>query len=346
MLAAEAKRLRVASALSSRLTLGATMDLHLASGRLVSGTILSVGDEIEVRVGEKTERVKRAELADETFCAGAEPLDRLLWRATHGDPVKALASLPGRDSPHLAGLVQAICLRAIDGPAREVLDGLAKLDLPAWMIEPRRMLEYETAASEFYAKKDYASLLTKFDRSRAAARAAREIYATFRSSFVADDLVSEVEFIAWNLDTADGTVTFEHKLDHYRLKTSSQNNRVWIKKPFDGAKKGYEVRFSFGKGAVFEIAFSATRWIRVTTDAVEVFRVDEGTTKTGGAIRLPASISTADVGIVPIKGLTLVYVDGRLLAALSADDYALDGGMRLGAGGTVDIENIRVMDRK
>jgi|GEM_PF-2297409 len=340
-------------------------------------------------VESNVDRLKRLEeleksrkgVAETTFYAGAELVDQIYWRATHSDPALAVALLDravdpsGSDYqpgalPHVPGLVHAITLRAIasidpkdTAPLRAVLGSLNALKkvLPErlqYALLPCGDLGYEIEAAEALGRNDLKSLFLKFERSRFVRRAAEQLLRAFRASLIEDELVGEVEDVAWQRDLADaprGKITLERNPERYCLSTAGPRDRAWLMKQFKGAKQGYQVRWRFAPDAADETTFvislysrsnpEVRRWIEITSSTATLCRSDEGTVKTVSTARFPKPVTKGSLTVLPAGGVTLLFVSDQLQFALDAADYPLDEGMRLGAAGSVFIESIRVVNR-
>jgi hypothetical protein len=203
-------------------------------------------------------------------------------------------------------------------------------------------------------------LLTSYASTRAGAQAARETLEAFDKSFPADEkfeLVGEAAWTTWDVDTRDapgGTVVFDKAKNVYVLSAASAKEQVRLLKKLKGAERGYRLRWKFAGGASdawsFMVAISFTRWFETGPKGVTLFRAD----KEGGrekistvrTIELQERPAGGVLHVFPRASLILVYLDGRLLFALTEKEYALGGGLQLGmSGGSVALESLRVLDR-
>src|SRR5262249_32942897 len=125
-------------------------------------------------------------------------------------------------------------------------------------------------------------------------------------------------------------------------------DRVWIKRPFAGAKAGYQVRFRLGSGSArFALALSFTRWIEIRAGGASLFRIatDESTELVSQS-PLEPDLPAGMVTVVPGSPNVFVFLEDRLLFTVPAADCADTEGLQLGAsGGTVYIDSVRVKDR-
>jgi serine/threonine protein kinase len=203
-------------------------------------------------------------------------------------------------------------------------------------------------------------LLTAYGSTRAGAQAAREALEAFEKSLPADEkfeLVGAAPWTTWDVDTRDapgGTVVFDKAKNVYVLSAASAKEQVRLLKKLKGAERGYRLRWKFADGASdassFMVAISFSRWFETTPKGVTLFRAD----KEGGREKI-STVRTIELKdrpaggvlhVFPRASLILVYLDGRLLFALTEKEYALGGGLQLGmSGGSVTVESLRVLDR-
>jgi len=134
------------------------------------------------------------------------------------------------------------------------------------------------------------------------------------------------------------------------LTSRLESDRVWIKRPFAGARAGYQVRFRLSPGtrtARFALALTFTKWIELTPDAAVLYAVsgDEKASPIERVLLEPRAPSGV-VTVLPYSPHTLVFLEDRLLFSTPEADLASTEGMQLGSsGGTVFVDSVRVKDR-
>jgi hypothetical protein len=164
--------------------------------------------------------------------------------------------------------------------------------------------------------------------------------------------MAQVPWGTWRRDfqfAPGGEIRFDHSLNAGVLTARRDEDLVWIKRPFAGAKAGYQIRFRLGPGGSprLAVAFSFARWLEIRGGGADLFRVaaDE-TAERMDAGAFPAAISGGVVAVVPRSPDVLVFLDDRLLYALPESEWPHADGLQVGAGGgTVFIESVRVKDR-
>ncbi|HVE40902.1 MAG TPA: hypothetical protein VNM14_13490, partial [Planctomycetota bacterium] len=125
------------------------------------------------------------------------------------------------------------------------------------------------------------------------------------------------------------------------------SDRAWIKRPFAGAKAGYQVRFRLSGGSArLAVMLSFTRWIELWSSGAGVYHVaPDGSVAPAKQIAFAAAESGV-VTVVPQSSRTLLFLDDRLLFVVPEADCSLAEGLQLGAsGGTVLVSSVRVKDR-
>jgi serine/threonine protein kinase len=187
------------------------------------------------------------------------------------------------------------------------------------------------------------------------ARGASAALDAFRGSLPADEeseLMAQVPWGTWRRDfqfAPGGEIRFDHALNAGVLTARRDEDLVWIKRPFAGARAGYQIRFRLGPGGSsrLAVAFSFARWIEIRAGGADLFRVaaDESAERMDSA-PFPASLSGGIVTIVPRAPDLLVFLNDRLLFALPESEWPHAEGLQVGAGGgTIFIESVRVKDR-
>jgi serine/threonine protein kinase len=360
--AAELERLRAAAKAfppGPLFKAGVEATVLLRDGRSLRGRVVDESAaEVRLEVGDgRRVALPRSSITPSTFAAGREPM----VRAAAGDAIGVLGDL---GEPHAAGVTdQAIeeALRAAGAGEFQPLRGL-KIPKPRRealepVLEARfRLLDEERAAVELKENGAIAELLLEKPLSRAAARTAAETLAAFLGSLPAGgdaELVGEIPWGTWEPDTAQApgaSARYDAANRAYVLMVRRAGEAVWLKKPFDGARKGYVVDFRFpapGDAPSLAAAITFTRWIEISPGGAVVKAVDEGKpARTVKRMETGRRIEGGRLTVLPMEGLTGVWLDDRFLFALPAPEYAHEAGMQLGAvGGAVRIESIRVKDR-
>jgi serine/threonine protein kinase len=336
---------------------GADVTLVLRDGRTLRGKVVDEdGERVRLDVDGGTRvAVRRESISPLTFPAGREA--RI--RAAAGDAIGALGDL---GEAHGAGATdQAIeeAMRAAESGDFRPLRGLKVSKAAREALEPAlgarfRLLDEERGAAELREKGALAELLLEKPLSRAAGRSAAEALEDFTRSLPDDpdtELVGEVAWQTWEPDTFQapgGSARFEGKA--YALAARRPGDAAWIKKPFEGAKRGYRVTFAFPSpddGPVLAAAISFTRWIEIGPSAASLKAAEAGqAARVTKRLELGRKIAGGRLTVAPKDGLTLIWLDERLLFALPASEVVHEAGMQLGAlGGAVRIDGIRVKDR-
>ncbi len=193
------------------------------------------------------------------------------------------------------------------------------------------------------------------DPPRDPARGAAAALDAFRASLSSaedSELMAQVPWGTWRHDfqyAPGGEIWFDAAIPAGVLTTRRDEDLVWIKRPFAGAKAGYQIRFRLmsGGSARLAVAFSFARWLEIRAGGADLFRitVDESAERTDAA-PFAAKIAGGIVTVVPRSPDLLVFLDDRLLYALPEKEWPLAEGLQVGAGGgTVFIESVRVKDR-
>jgi len=177
----------------------------------------------------------------------------------------------------------------------------------------------------------------------------------FRASLPADEdseLMAQVPWGTWRRDfqfAPGGELRFDPALNAGVLTARRDEDLVWIKRPFAGAKAGYRIRFRLGSGGSsrLAVAFSFARWLEIRAGGADLFRVAAGeTAERMEAAPFSAKIAGGVITVVPRSPELLVFLDDRLLYALPEGEWTHAEGLQVGAGGgTVFIESVRVKDR-
>jgi len=344
---AEEERLRAAASLPT-LRAGTYVSLALRSGRVLDGRLVAADREevaIELASGLR-ETFPLSAVAPSTFGS-----DLLLARAGAGDARGVMPGLDKLGERHAAGVVDQAIEEALRGDLQDLAafripDGLR--DSLEFVLSSRfRLLDEESEAARLHLAGDFATLLLERPLTRAGTRAARASLDEFRKSIPEGpdfELVGEVPWGTW---ATEGAARFDAAAGTYSLQAARADQRAWIRKPFRGARKGYEVRFRLLEAARLSVALSFTRWFELSPEDFVLFVAGrEEEAKEVRRVALGRRLSAGVVAVVPRAPLVLVYLDGSLLAALPETDFALGDGMQLGAGGGgVVLESIRVKDR-
>jgi hypothetical protein len=187
-------------------------------------------------------------------------------------------------------------------------------------------------------------------------RAASAALEEFRGSLPRGEeaeLVAEIPWGTWRPDlfhAPGGEARYDGSLKSCVLTSRLESDRVWIKRPFAGARAGYQVRYRHSPGtqtARFALALTFTKWIELTPDAAVLYAVsaDEKPTPIERVLLEPRA-ATGVVTVLPRPPHTLVFLEDRLLFSTPEADLASTEGMQLGSsGGTVFVESVRVKDR-
>jgi hypothetical protein len=346
---AEDERLQAAEQLERALPRDMRLSIMLRSGRVVAGTLVSENrDELVVEVsGGLRESLPRRAIAPATYGQHS-----LLARVGAGDAQGILPHLGKLDERHAVGIVD----QAIEEALRGDLQSLSSFEVPRELREslepllgPRfRLIEEESAAAKLHLSGNFSKLLLEKPATRAGERAALTILDDFRRSIPDDPDLELVGEIPWGTWETAGQVRFDSGTRSYVLFAAKPEHRAWIRKPFRGACKGFELRLRLKPDpARLSVALSLNRWFEISGESFLLFgaeahaepaierRVDLGARWTGGTVT-----------VVPREPLVLVYLDRRLVAALPDREFALGEGMQVGAGGgSVILESIRVKDR-
>jgi hypothetical protein len=348
----ERDRVERAAAAGFPLAAGRPAALVLRDGRTLDGKVDEVGADAVTVAGE---RVDRAAISPSSFPAGLDPL----VRAACGDAVGALAAPAKLDPRHevgvLDGAIEEVLVDAEAGDFR-ALKALRPSRALRSSAEPAigarlRRLDDERSALELREKGELARLLLERGHTIAAARTAAERLAEWRAAIPGDpdlELVGEIPWATWRPDdrhAPGGEGRWDDASRAYVLTARRRADRLWLVKPFEGARRGWELRFRLGEGEGVRLAaaLSFTRWVELDRAGISLLRV-EGESSVAEARRAEGSGSTLTA--IPLDGATLVYVDGRLAFAVPPGEGSLEAGMQVGAGGgTVVVESIRVRDR-
>lgn len=167
------------------------------------------------------------------------------------------------------------------------------------------------------------------------------------------ELVGEIPWGTWRPDlfhAPGGEARFDGALRTCVLTAKLDSDRVWIKRPFSGARAGYQVRFRFNSGstsALFAVALSLTRWIELKPGEAVLYRATSDDRNTAlEHVVLEPPLAAGVVTVLPHASHTLVFLDDRLIFSTSDSDLGSAEGMQLGAsGGTVYVDSVRVKDR-
>jgi hypothetical protein len=350
--------------------------LQLRDGRELRGKVVGeIGGRITVETADGgREGLMLALVSPSTFPAARGPaLEALLLRSAAGDATGALPLLAGLGELHRRRLAPILLDQAIEETLRTGdLKAIAGFEPPAdqravadSLLQARmKALSLERDAAWALLHVDEGEslkrLLTSLAATRSGARAAVETLEAFEKSLPSDEkfeLVSPSAWGTWDPDIRDapgGTVVFDKGKNVYVLAAASAKEQVRLLKKLKGAERGYRIRWSFGAGAsdaaAFMVALSFTRWLEAGPRSITLFRADkEGEAEKISTVRkteLPERLSGGLLQVFPRAGLVLVYLNGRLLFALTEKEYALGSGLQLGmSGGSVTIESIRVLDR-
>lgn len=352
---AERERIeRAAAAFAGGLPLqkGDRVTIVLRDGRTLAGRIEGrEGDGVLV----DRERVEIAAIAPVSFNAGRDPL----VRAGCGDAAGVLAEIARIDPRHEIGIVDAAIEEALAAAESGDFAGLKALRLSRALrasVEPAlgarvKRVDDERHAAELRDRGDFAKLLLEKERTFAGLRAASELLVRWRSSLPPDpdfELVGEVPWGTWRPDAAHapgGEARWDAASRAYLLSVRRPADRLWLVKPFEGARRGWQLRFR-GRPDTdvrFAAALSFTRWVEVgRTETLLLHANGEGEVSAVRRVNRSGSLLTA----VPQDGVTLIYVDDALAFALPAVDWSLEAGLQVGVGGgTAIVESIRVQDR-
>jgi predicted Ser/Thr protein kinase len=178
----------------------------------------------------------------------------------------------------------------------------------------------------------------------------------FRASLPVDpegELIGEVPWGTWRADlfhAPGGEARFDLAQRVCVLTARRDADRVWIKRPFAGAKAGYQIRFRLGSAETpsrFAVALSFTRWVEVRADGAQLFRVaTDETARPVDQVSFETRMQRGTLTVVPQSPQLLVFLDERLLFAVPESECIHADGMQLGAsGGTVFLDSVRVKDR-
>jgi len=339
---AEEERLRAAAGLPALRT-GAAVSLALRSGRVLAGTLVAA-DRKELVVEPASglrETVALSSIAPATFGP-----DALLARAGAADARGVLPHAAKLEDRHVPGIVDQSIEEALRGDLQD-LAAFRVADELREKLEPVlssrfRLLDEEAEAARLHLAGDFAQLLLERPLTRAGSRAAAMILDEFRKSMPDDPDLELVGEVPWGTWTTEGVVRFDAAAKTYVLPAGA-----WIRKPFRGARQGYEVRFRLVEDARLSVALSFTRWVELSGQDFLLFAAGkEEDVKQLRRVEIGRRVAEGVVTVVPRAPLVLVYLDGRLLAALPEADFALGDGMQLGAGGgKVVVESIRIKDR-
>jgi len=197
---------------------------------------------------------------------------------------------------------------------------------------------------------------SKEDTQREFVRAAATALEEFRSTLPPEsesELVGEIPWGTWRPDllhAPGGEARYDSALKSCVLTSRRDSDRVWIKRPFSGARAGYQIRFRFSPGAQtarFAVALTFRRWIELTPEEALLYTVtSEDQVARPERVPLEARSSRGVLTVLPRSPRTLVFLGDRLLFNAPEADFASTEGMQLGSsGGTVFVESVRVKDR-
>jgi len=371
-----------------RLKPGATVDLRLVSGRAVSGVIETVTDNdltLRPTTGESV-RVARGELSDDNITGDAKPDESLFYIATHGQPKAALTQLlraldPRNEQnfepallPHVPGLVLAMCLRTIPlkaediGPSRMFLSELAQIAtlLPQTMqyaLEARTMLAYETDAAGALAKREYATVLTRYEHARAYARAIRQVYAEFKAQTFSN-MIAAGQGLHWDPVPKRPTGDEQGKYTRIDSKTKlyvvrSIDEAQTIRRTLERASEGYTVTFRYEpdptvESSVWAIGFASpseqtqlqVEWHR--KKRLSLRRLDDRDPSKDATIATLDFDATPDsfiLSFVPVGDVVLIYFGERLAFKMPSKDAPLSNTIKIGVSkGQINISAIHTHD--
>jgi serine/threonine protein kinase len=305
-----------------------------------------------------------------------DPWNAFALRASAGDAAGALAIYAAApealrlriEQGHLPGLVDEAIEEALAAAARGSLSVLSALKipdecrkaLPRFLNERLARFDTEARAAELYRQKEtkeaLAALLTAERTTFAGLAAAREILEDFRRALGTDndrELVDTVLWPSWAPDTAaapEAKLELDQEAKTYVLTAREADHRALLKKRHAGSRDGYEVRYRAAGGEPTGIVgLSFTRWLEIQGPEVRFYKTGEKSPTLAGHATLPVPAARALVTVcpVPLAGLVLVYVDGRLVFALEQEPELLGGGLLIGVkGGTIVLESVRVKNSK
>jgi serine/threonine protein kinase len=187
-------------------------------------------------------------------------------------------------------------------------------------------------------------------------RAASEAIEAFRASLPVEtesELVGEIPWGTWRTDlfhAPGGEARFDPAGRTVVLAARRDVDRVWIKRPFAGAKAGYQARFRWGPGggsARLAVSLSLTRWLEIRPGGAGLFRAAaDGAAETTDQAAFESKIDGGTVTVLPRSPDLLIFLDDRLLFSVPERECPHAEGLQLGAsGGTVLIDSVRVKDR-
>jgi hypothetical protein len=186
------------------------------------------------------------------------------------------------------------------------------------------------------------------------AAGAAEALEAFRASLPPEEeseLVGEIPWGTWRPDlfrASGGEARFDPAARAFVLSARREADRVWIKRPFAGAKAGYQIRFRHSGGATrLAVMLSFTRWVELWASGAGLYRVAaDGSVGSMQEVAFGVTAEGGVVSVIPRSSQTLLFLDDRLLFIVPEADAALAEGLQLGAGGgTVWISSVRVKDR-
>jgi Protein kinase domain len=187
------------------------------------------------------------------------------------------------------------------------------------------------------------------------AAGAAEALLVFRSSLASEEeseLIGEIPWGTWRPDlfhAPGGEARFDPEARVCVLTARRESDRAWIKRPFAGAKAGYQVRFRLASGGSARLAvmLSFTRWVELWSSGAVLYRVAaDGTAVPTNQVAFASPADGGVVSVVPRSSETLFFFDDRLLFIVPEADASLAEGLQLGAGGgTVLLSSVRVKDR-
>ncbi len=186
------------------------------------------------------------------------------------------------------------------------------------------------------------------------AAGAVEALEAFRASLPPEEeseLVGEIPWGTWRPDlfhAPGGEARFDPAARACVLTARLDSERAWIKRPFAGARAGYQVRFRLsGPSARLAVMLSFTRWVELWSSGAGVYRVaPDGSVAPAKQIAFGTPAESGVVSVVPQSSRTLLFLDDRLLFVVPEAECPLAEGLQLGAsGGTVRVSSVRVKDR-
>ena len=184
---------------------------------------------------------------------------------------------------------------------------------------------------------------------------ARQALDAFRSSLPSEDeseLIAEIPWGSWRHDlfhAPGGEIRFDAPTRACTITARGAADRAWIKRPFVGAKAGYQARFRLAPAGAprFAVMLSFTRWVEVRSSGAGLYTVQsDGSIDAVKQTAFESTIESGLVTVLPHGSHVLVFLDDQVLFAVSESDGLPAEGVQLGAsGGTVYVDSVRVKDR-